>query len=140
MLKSNALLKLLVLMLLLSALTLWLISTAANASEIEYTGTGYFMTESAAIDILEGWTSDRAAKVAYKTALDSLYDEWQAFRSEMAAQIAEIKESHAQERREWQRALRRSKAPGFGVFAGAGYTTDGNVQGVIGFGLVWKIF
>lgn len=58
----------------------------------------------------------------------------------MAAQIAEIKESHEAERREWQRALRRAKSPGLGVFAGAGYTTGGSVQGVVGVGLVWKVF
>lgn len=139
MLKSSALLKFLVLTLLLSALTLFLANIGESA-EVEYTGTGYFITEQAARDILEGWTSDRAAKEAYRIALEELYTQWQVFRGDMTAQIAEIKESHAQERQEWQKELRRLRTPGFGVFGGVGYSTDGSVQGVIGVGLVWKIW
>lgn len=53
-------------------------NTAESATrEIEYTGNGYYLSEQAGRDILEGWLSDRAAKKQYKTALDSMYDEWQ---------------------------------------------------------------
>lgn len=59
----------------------------------------------------------------------------------MAAQIAEIREAHAKERQEYQRELRRTRAPGLGVFAGAGYApADSEVRFVVGVGLVWKIF
>lgn len=58
----------------------------------------------------------------------------------MAARIAEIKGAHAKERQELEKALKRSSALGFGVFCGVGYTISGEVQGVIGVGLVWKVF
>lgn len=98
------------------------------------------MTEQAGRDILEGWRSDRSAKDTYKAALDELYGEWQTFKGDMTAQIAEIRDSHAKERQEWQRELRRARAPGFGVFGGVGYMTGGDLQGVVGVGLVWKVF
>lgn len=116
-------------------------NTAESAQkEIEYIGTGYFLSEQAGRDILEGWLSDRAAKEQYKTALDSMYNEWQRTKLSLERQITEISTSHAQEQQEWKKSLRRSKAPGFGVFVGPGYTGGQDVQMVIGFGLVWKFF
>lgn len=134
-------LKISVAMLLLLSLLLYLTSTGESATaEVEYTGTSFILSEQAGRDILAGWRSDRAAKETYKAALDDLYGEWQAFKGIMTGQIAEIKEAHAKERQEWEKALRKSRAPGFGVFGGIGYTTSGEVQGVVGVGLVWKVF
>lgn len=138
----------LILTLALLLLSLWLfLSSIAESAEIEYIragwtspASGYYMTDQAGRDILAGWSSDRAAKETYKAALDDLYAEWQTFKGDMSAQIAEIKEAHTKERQEWQKALRQARSPGLGVFAGAGYTTGGEVQGVVGVGLVWKVF
>lgn len=38
----------------------------------------------------------------------------------------------------WRKELRKSKLPGFGVFAGPAYCTSGEFQLAVGFGLVWK--
>lgn len=41
----------------------------------------------------------------------------------------------------WKKELRKSRLPGFGIFAGAGYGTGGNnIQAVFGAGLVWKLW
>lgn len=57
----------------------------------------------------------------------------------MTAQIAEIKEAHAKERQESEKALRRSRAPNLGVFAGLAYSHSGEVRLVAGIGIVFKI-
>lgn len=81
------------------------------------------------------------AKESYKAALDELYGEWQAFKGDMASQIAEVKDFLAAERTANKAALRRARSPGFGVFAGAGYVPVGSeVRFVVGIGLVWKVF
>lgn len=98
------------------------------------------MTEQAARDILAGWSSDRAAKETYKAALDDLYGQWQMFKNEMQAQISDVKETLIAERKSSKAALSKARRPGLGVFAGAGYTTNGSVQGVVGVGLVWRVF
>lgn len=38
----------------------------------------------------------------------------------------------------WKKDLRRSKSPGFGVFAGPAYTSEGSFGVVAGVGIVWK--
>lgn len=101
---------------------------------------GYYLSEQAGRDILEGWSVDRAAKESYKGALDDMHNEWQQFKASMEMQIGEIRAAHMKESAEWQRELRSSRSPGFGVFIGAGYGSAGETQAVIGIGLVWKLF
>lgn len=141
MLKLSGGLKLSVLTLSLMGLTLCCSNIAESAQkEIEYAGTGYLLSELAGRDILEGWLSDRAAKEQYKTALNSMYEEWQQTKLSLEIQISEIHKSHEQEQREWEKKLRGPGMPGFGVFAGPAYTGGQDVQMVVGFGLVWKLF
>lgn len=139
--------KALTLILLLLSLILYLTSTGVNAEEISYVPSGYvtptagyFFTEQAGRDVLEGWTSDKAAKEAYKAALDEVYSEWKAFKVSMEEQVLAIKDGIAAERAAFKAELRKAKRPGFGIFGGLGYTTDGDVQGVVGVGLVWKLY
>lgn len=134
------------LMVLLASLIILLMSTAASA-EIKFVPfgyttpyAGYFMSEREGRDILEGWKSDRMAKERYKQGLEDITAEYKKYSASMAAQIAEIKENHDAEQRAWKKALRKSHAPGFGVFGGVGYTGSGKIEPVVGFGLVWKTF
>lgn len=98
------------------------------------------MSEQAARDILAGWRSDRAARDTYKVALDDLSQEWQGFNASIVAQVEAVRDSLAVERASNKAALRKARAPGFGVFGGVGYTSNGEVQGVVGVGLVWRVF
>lgn len=147
MLKSKSMCKILTLLLLLLSLILYLTSTEVNATEIEYvpagyitpTG-GYFISEQAGRDILEGWTSDRLAKETYKAALDNSYLEWQEFKTSMEQQIQAIRNDIADERAAFKAELRKAKRPGIGVFAGPVYTTDGDFRVAIGIGFVYKVF
>lgn len=136
--------KLLVLITLLLALWLCLLSIGANA-EIRHIphgwvspAAGYYMTEDAGRDILEGWASDRAARDTYKAALDDMSQEWQGFNASLVAQVEAVKVSLANERATNKATLRRARAPGFGVFAGCSF--NGGAEFVVGAGLVWKIF
>lgn len=113
---------------------------AESATAIEYTGYGYYLSEQAGRDILAGWSSDRTEKEVYKAALDDMHYEWQLFKASMESQIADIREAHQEEREEWQKALRKSRSPGLGIFLGAGYGSRGETEVVIGVGLVWKVF
>lgn len=132
---------------LLLSLILYLTSTGVNAAEIEYVPagyttptSGYFLTEQAGRDVLEGWSSDRAAKEAYKAALDDMYSEWQVFKDDMTAQITAVKDSLTAEREANRIALKKARAPGLGVFGGIGFTSNGDIKAVVGIGLVYKVF
>lgn len=122
-------------------------STGVNAGEIEHVPAGYvtpeigyFMTEQAGRDVLEGWSTDRAAKETYKAALDDMYSEWKAFKSSMEEQITTIKDELAEERAASKAELRKAKRPGFGVAIGVMYATDGDVRFGITLGYVYKLF
>lgn len=54
--------------------------------------------------------------------------------------LLNIETGIAAERDAWKKAIQRAKAPGLGVFAGAGYGSSGEMQAVVGVGLVWKIW
>ncbi|GEM_PF-6849739 len=40
----------------------------------------------------------------------------------------------------WKKELWRSTLPGFGFFAGPSYTSAGDFQLAVGFGIVWKLW
>lgn len=44
------------------------------------------------------------------------------------------------ERKGWKNEIRKAKLPGVGVFAGAGYGSAGQLQAVVGVGLVWRLW
>ena len=51
-----------------------------------------------------------------------------------------IESSIEAERKSWKNEIRKAKLPGLGVFAGAGYSASGNVDAVVGIGLVWRLW
>lgn len=40
----------------------------------------------------------------------------------------------------WKKELRKARMPGLGIFAGPSYTSAGDFQLAVGFGLVWKLW
>lgn len=133
----------------MSSTLCWL--TIAQASEVIYVPDGYtvetdgyFMPEAVGREVLEAWKTDKEQKLYYKEQLELvldkqaetyalLLDKMDSLESRTQALIAEkdkqIKTEKAKARR-----------PGLGLFAGLGKSTGGDVDAVIGVGLVWKLF
>lgn len=101
---------------------------------------GYWMPEADGRDMLTAWRTDREEKLIYQAALEESDARTQQLKELVTEEFAAIKEAHEADRRQWQKELRRSRAPGIGVFAGIGYTTDQSWQGVVGAGIVYKVW
>lgn len=83
----------------------------------------------------------RLENVHLQESYDTMYTEYQTFAKSVDEKITLIQNDIKTERAEWKKAIRKAKAPGFGVFAGPAYNfSDSNVQLVVGFGLVWKLW
>lgn len=95
------------------------------------------MTEAAGRDILIGWKKDREERDIYKTAVKNAEAELRELRDMVTKEFASMKNAHEAERAAWKRKLR---SPGFGVFAGVGYTTNDSVEGVLGLGFVVRFW
>ncbi len=108
-----------------------------------------------------GWRANEESYVFNEAAMREVYVALETYEQEIGIwmrayfELAEKSEIHAKslesglkslktqldsERREWKAALSRARSPGFGVFAGVGYTTSGSVEGIAGAGFVWKLF
>lgn len=70
----------------------------------------------------------------------ALSEEFSAYIEKTDARLTGIESSIEAERNAWKNEIRKAKLPGLGVFAGAGYGSEGNVQAVIGVGLVWRLW
>jgi CHASE1-domain containing sensor protein len=107
-----------------------------------------------------GWTGDGKGYFLNAAALSALAgaaktyrlerDEWEAAYRDMSEKAIEIQKALQSqldglrneldaEREAWRSSIRKARQPGFGAFAGAGYSGHG-VEAVIGVGFVWKIF
>jgi hypothetical protein len=82
----------------------------------------------------------REERDAWEQAYNELSAQSTAFAEDVRREISEIKQSIADERVEWKRALRKAKMPGLGLFLGCGYTSSGSVEAVAGVGIVWRLF
>jgi hypothetical protein len=80
----------------------------------------------------------RTERDVWAESYNELSDESLSHAAEQRENIAALKLQLDRERAEWKKALRgakNAKNPGFGVFAGAGYTGSG-YEAVIGVGIV----
>lgn len=69
----------------------------------------------------------------------ALSEEFKAYIDKTNERLTTIETSIEAERTAWKNETRKAKLPGLGVFAGAGYGSAGQVQAVVGVGIVWKI-
>ena len=123
-----------------------------TVSEIEYIAdyvpSGYITVEPGYwLDMYSGKRTFQALRTYrlenehLQESYDNVFAEYQTFAQSVDDKITKIEKDLATERKEWKKALRKAKAPGFGVFAGPAYNfSDNGVQLVVGFGLVWKIW
>lgn len=91
-------------------------------------------------DVLAGWQKDREERDIYKAAAEESMSKNDELKTVVSAEFAKLKAANEEDRAEWKKALSRSRAPGLGVFIGIGYTTQGDVEGVAGVGVVWKLW
>ncbi len=70
----------------------------------------------------------------------ALSDEFRAYIDQTNERLTGIDSSIEAERTAWKNEIRKAKLPGLGVFAGAGYGSAGQVQAVVGVGLVWRLW
>lgn len=70
----------------------------------------------------------------------ALSEELRAYIDKTDERLTGIESSIEAERRAWKNEIRKAKLPGLGVFAGAGYGSAGQVQAVVGVGLVWRLW
>ena len=70
----------------------------------------------------------------------ALSEEFRAYIDKTNERLTGIESSIEAERKSWKNEIRKAKLPGLGVFAGAGYSASGNVDAVVGIGLVWRLW
>lgn len=78
----------------------------------------------------------------WRSAYEELYQKAETYRLDMESRWArvlrEIEDMKTIHRKELSEAKSRTRSPGFGVFTGIGYSSSGNVESVVGVGIVWK--
>ena len=70
----------------------------------------------------------------------ALSEEFKAYIDKTNERLTTIETNLEAERKAWKNEIRKANLPGVGVFAGAGYGSSGDLQAVVGVGLVWKIW
>lgn len=70
----------------------------------------------------------------------ALSEEFKSYIDKTNERFTGIESSIEAERNAWKNEIRKAKLPGLGVFAGAGYGSAGQVQAVVGVGLVWRLW
>lgn len=98
------------------------------------------MNEQAGRDMLIGWKKDREERDIYKAAAEESDKKMAELKDVVTEEFANIKAANEADRKQWKKELFKAKAPGIGIFAGVGYTSQGSIDGVVGFGLVWKLW
>ena len=97
---------------------------------------GYFLNAAALSELTAAARTYRLERDAWTRAYYELAEKSDAFRGSIEEQVAALREQLDAERSAWRASLSRSRGPGFGVFAGVGHRGEG----VVGAGIVWRVF
>jgi RNA polymerase-binding transcription factor DksA len=81
----------------------------------------------------------RTERDIWAESYKDLSDKATAHAAEQRENLAALRAQIENERSAWKGELRKAKSPGFGIFAGVGYTGSG-VEAVVGVGVVWRLF
>lgn len=82
----------------------------------------------------------REERDLWKRAFESAQNENREFQQKMEERFSALEQNISAERTAWKKEIRKSKAPGFGLFTGFGVDHRGEGNWVIGAGIVWKIW
>ncbi len=100
---------------------------------------GYFLNAAALSDLSAAAKTYRLERDAWASAYRELVGNTEQLEARMKSQLAALGGEIEAERKTWGRRIRAARAPGVGVFAGAGYTPSG-FEPVIGVGVVWRVW
>lgn len=101
---------------------------------------GYWLDVPTGRNLLHMIRTYREQSEHWEKAHGALSDEFRANIDKTNERLTGIESSIEAERRAWKNEIRKAKLPGVGVFAGAGYGSAGQVQAVVGVGLVWRLW
>ena len=101
---------------------------------------GYWLDVPTGRNLLHMVRTYREQSEYWETAHGALSEEFRAYIDKTNERLTGIESSIEAERRDWKNETRKAKLPGLGVFAGAGYGSAGQVQAVVGVGLVWRLW
>lgn len=99
---------------------------------------GYWGDEVDGRDTLAALTSYKKERDTWEAAFAAQTEENRLFQREIKDQFFALTENLNVERQEWKKKIKETEAPGWGVFAGGGVSLHGDVDIVVGVGLVWK--
>lgn len=135
---------------LLTMLLLVLLANCAYSSEqIEFNyvqkgnsspAEGYWLDVPTGRNLLHMIRTYREQAQHWEDAHKAVTSEFKEYIDRTNERLINIEAGIEAERDAWKKAIRRAKAPGVGAFAGAGYGSAGDLQAVVGIGLVWKIW
>ena len=74
---------------------------------------GYYLTDAAMRDTVQGWTEARKVADVRQQALEALRDEVKAQQADLIRQLAELQREITAERSLWRSRVRRGKVQGF---------------------------
>ena len=101
---------------------------------------GYWLDVPTGRNLLHMIRTYRERAEYWEAAHGALSDEFRAYIDKTNERLTGIESSIEAERRAWKNEIRKAKLPGLGVFAGAVYGSAGQVQAVVGVGLVWRLW
>ena len=131
------------------SLLLLLTSCAYSSEQIEFNyvqkgysspAEGYWLDVPTGRNLLHMIRTYREQSEYWEAAHVALSDEFRAYIDKTNERLTGIESSIEAERKAWKNEIRKAKLPGLGVFAGAGYSAAGNVDAVVGIGLVWRLW
>lgn len=76
---------------------------------------GYYLTDAAMRDTVQGWTEARKVADVRQQALEALRDEIRLQQADLRRQLAELQREIAVERSAWRSRARRGKLQGLGL-------------------------
>ena len=141
-------LKLIVCLLMLS-LVLLLTNCAYSSEQINFEyvpqgyvspAEGYWLDVPTGRNLLHMIRTYREQSEYWEKAHGALSAEFNAYIDKTNERLTTIETSIEAERKAWKNEIRKAKLPGLGVFVGAGYGSSGQVQAVVGVGLVWRLW
>ena len=141
--------KRLMLCLLMLSLVLLLTSCAYSSEQINFKyvpqgyvslSEGYWLDVPTGRNLLHMIRTYRERAEYWEAAHGALSEEFRAYIYKTNERLTGIESSIEAERKAWKNEIRKAKLPGLGVFAGAGYGSAGDVQAVVGVGLVWRLW
>ena len=102
---------------------------------------GYWTNEYSGRLILQGLKTYRLDRDHWQKMYYEKVEASDIYADKVMERLNKIEEDFNAREKAWKKELRKSRLPGFGVFAGAGYGTGGNsLQAVFGAGIVWKLW